>query len=140
MLMLGAPIVLIFWLLTSRVYSREQSQVSRQYVADMTRMFWHSEDFPRRLRHVRSFEREDAEKASYGAIAARLCHGYGRQLELVATGRLMLELLVAAGIGTDRRHYLRRAHRGNARVAERAAGVSVFAAGRRLSGGIEQIL
>jgi ATP-binding cassette subfamily C protein len=99
-LMLGAPIVLIFWLLTSRVYGREQSQVSRQYVADMTRMFWHSEDFPRRLRHVRSFEREDAEKASYGAIAARLCHGYGRQLELVATGRLMLELLVAAGVGT----------------------------------------
>lgn len=99
-LMLGAPIVVIFWLMTSRVYSREQSQVSRQYVADITRLFWHSEDFPRRLRHVRSFEREDAEKASYGAIIVRLCHGYGRQLEIVATGRLMLELLVALGIGT----------------------------------------
>lgn len=98
-LMLGAPIVLIFWMIASRFYSREQSQVSREYVADVTRMFWHSEDFPRRLRHVRSFEREDAEKASYGAIASRLGRGYRRQLELVANGRLMLELLVAAGIG-----------------------------------------
>jgi ABC-type multidrug transport system fused ATPase/permease subunit len=97
-LMLAAPLLAGFGLLTSRAYGREQSLVSRQYVVDMTRLFWHSEDFPRRLRHVRSFEKEDVEKASYGAISARLCHGYRRQLELVASGRLMLELLAAAGI------------------------------------------
>ncbi|WP_266171392.1 ATP-binding cassette domain-containing protein [Dyella subtropica] len=97
-LMLAVPLLAALGLLTSRVYGREQSLVSRQYVADITRLFWHSEDFPRRLRHVRSFEKEDAEKASYGAISARLGHGYRRQLELVATGRLMLELLAAIGI------------------------------------------
>ncbi|HEY8329170.1 MAG TPA: ABC transporter ATP-binding protein, partial [Rhodanobacter sp.] len=97
-LMLATPLLVGLGLLASRAYGREQSLVSRQYVADMTRLFWHSEDFPRRLRHVRSFEREAAEKASYGAISARLCHGYRRQLELVASGRLMLELLAAAGI------------------------------------------
>lgn len=97
-LMLGVPVVAGVGLVASRLYGREQSRVSRQYVADMTRLFWHSEDFPRRLRHVRSFEREDAEKESYGAISARLCHGYQRQLELVADGRLMLELLASIGI------------------------------------------
>lgn len=97
-LMLATPLLVGLGLLASRAYGREQSLVGRQYVADMTRLFWHSEDFPRRLRHVRSFEREAAEKASYGAISARLCHGYRRQLELVASGRLMLELLAAAGI------------------------------------------
>ena len=97
-LILVAPVLAGLGLLTSRAYGREQSLVSRQYVVDMTRLFWHSEDFPRRLRHVRSFEKEDTEKASYGAISARLCHGYRRQLELVASGRLMLELLAAAGI------------------------------------------
>lgn len=97
-LMLAAPVLGGLGLLASRAYGREQSLVARQYVVDMTRLFWHSEDFPRRLRHVRSFEREAAEKASYGAISERLCHGYRRQLELVASGRLVLELLAAAGI------------------------------------------
>ncbi|WP_158753829.1 ABC transporter ATP-binding protein [Dyella sp. S184] len=97
-LMLAVPLLAGLGLLASRAYGREQSLVCREYVADMTRLFWHSEDFPRRLRHVRSFEKEDLEKASYGAISARLCHGYRRQLELVASGRLMLELLAAAGI------------------------------------------
>jgi ABC-type multidrug transport system fused ATPase/permease subunit len=97
-LMLTAPLLAGLGLLTSRAYGREQSLVSRQYVMDMTRLFWHSEDFPRRLRHIRSFGKEDMEKESYGAISARLCQGYRRQLELVASGRLMLELLAAAGI------------------------------------------
>jgi ABC-type multidrug transport system fused ATPase/permease subunit len=97
-LMLAAPLLACLGLLASRAYGREQSLVGRQYVVDMTRLFWHSEDFPRRLRHVRSFGKEDVEKESYGAISARLCHGYRRQLELVASGRLMLELLAAAGI------------------------------------------
>ncbi len=97
-LLLATPLLVGLGLLASRAYGREQSQVSRQYVADMTRLFWHSEDFPRRLRHVRSFEKEAAEKASYAAISTRLCHGYRRQLELVAAGRLLLELLAAVGI------------------------------------------
>ncbi len=97
-LMLAAPFFAAFGLIASRVYGREQSLVSHRYVGDMTRLFWHSEDFPRRMRHVRSFEREDEEKASYGAIASRLCHGYRRQLEIIASGRLMLELLAAIGI------------------------------------------
>nr|WP_205746558.1 ABC transporter ATP-binding protein [Dyella soli] len=97
-LVLAVPLLVLLGMLTSRIKTREQSQVSRQYVADMTRLFWLSEDFPRRLRHVRSFEREDAEKAGYGDISARLCHGYQRQLELVAFGRLALELLAAIGI------------------------------------------
>jgi len=97
-LMLAAPLLAGLGLLASRAYGREQSLVGRQYVVDMTRLFWHSEDFPRRLRHVRSFGKEAVEKESYGAISARLCHGYRRQLELVASGRLMLELLAAAGI------------------------------------------
>jgi ABC-type multidrug transport system fused ATPase/permease subunit len=97
-LMLAAPLFAALGLLAARACGREQSRVSRQYVVDMTQLFWHSEDFPRRLRHVRSFEKEATEKASYGAISARLCHGYRRQLELVASGRLLLELLAAAGI------------------------------------------
>jgi ATP-binding cassette subfamily C protein len=97
-LVLALPVLLVFGLIASRISTREQMQVSRQYVADMTRLFWHSEDFPRRLRHVRSFEREAAEKASYGDISARLGYGYRRQLELIASGRLVLELLAAIGI------------------------------------------
>ncbi|MGH8158781.1 MAG: ATP-binding cassette domain-containing protein [Rhodanobacter sp.] len=97
-LLLATPVFAVFGLMASRVYGREQALVSRQYVADMTQLFWHSEDFPRRMRHVRSYEREDAEKASYGTIASQLCHGYRRQLELMASGRLMLELLAAIGI------------------------------------------
>ncbi|RAO77631.1 ATP-binding cassette domain-containing protein [Dyella jiangningensis] len=94
----AAPLLAGVGLLASRLFGREQSEVARQYVADMTRLFWHSEDFPRRLRHVRSFGREDAEKAGYADVSARLGHGYRRQLELVASGRLVLELLAALGI------------------------------------------
>ena len=97
-LMLAVPVLACVGLMASRAFGREQAIVSRQYVADMTRLFWHSEDFPRRLRHVRSFEREDAEKASYVAVSARLYQGYRRQIELVASGRLMLELLAAVGV------------------------------------------
>jgi ABC-type multidrug transport system fused ATPase/permease subunit len=97
-LMLATPLCLFFGWLAARAYSREQSRVSHRYVADMTRLFWLSEDFPRRLRHVRSFEREDAEKAGYDAISTRLGEGYRRQLELVASGRLVLEMLAALGI------------------------------------------
>ena len=97
-LVLAAPLLVVFGLIASRISTREQMQVSRQYVADMTRLFWHSEDFPRRLRHVRSFEREASEKASYGDISGRLGYGYRRQLELIASGRLVLELLAAVGI------------------------------------------
>nr|WP_229679124.1 ABC transporter ATP-binding protein [Dyella caseinilytica] len=97
-LMLATPLLALFALAASRISSREQSRVSRQYVADMTRLFWMSEDFPRRLRHVRSFGREDAEKAAYNTISARLGQGYRRQLELIASGRLTFELLAAVGI------------------------------------------
>ncbi|MEI7036695.1 ABC transporter ATP-binding protein [Fulvimonas yonginensis] len=97
-LMLASPALLALGLLAARAYGHEQSAVSRQYVADMTRLFWLSEDFPRRLRYVRSFERQGAEKAGYGALSAQLGLGYRRQLELVASGRMMLELLAAAGI------------------------------------------
>ncbi len=97
-LMLATPLFAALGLLAARACGREQSRVSRQYVVDMTQLFWHSEDFPRRLRHVRSFGKEAAEKASYGAISARLYQGYRRQLELVASGRLLLELLATAGI------------------------------------------
>ncbi len=97
-LLLAVPVLVGIGLAASRAYGREQALVARRYVADMTQLFWHSEDFPRRLRHVRSFEREAAEKASCGAIAARLGHGYRRQLELVASGRLVLELLATLGI------------------------------------------
>lgn len=97
-LMLAAPVLAGLGLLASRAYGHEQSRVGRRYVADLTRLFWHSEDFPRRLRHVRSFGREDAEQAGYAAIALRLCRGYRRQVELVASGRLLLELAAAAVI------------------------------------------
>ncbi|MFC4764704.1 ATP-binding cassette domain-containing protein [Dyella koreensis] len=97
-LVLAAPVLAAIGLLASRMFGREQAQVSRRYVADMTSLFWHSEDFPRRLRHVRSFGREEAEKASYGETSARLGDGYRRQLELVASGRLVVEVLAACGI------------------------------------------
>jgi len=97
-LMLVVPVFVLAGLVASRAFGREQAEVGRAYVAGMTRLFWHSEDLPRRLRHVRSFGREAAEKASYGDVAADLCRGYARQLELIASGRLVLELLAAAGI------------------------------------------
>jgi ABC-type multidrug transport system fused ATPase/permease subunit len=97
-LMLATPLFLLFGLLAARAYSREQSRIGHRYVADMTRLFWLSEDFPRRLRHVRSFEREDMEKSSYNAISTRLGESYRRQLELMAAGRLILELLATLSI------------------------------------------
>ena len=99
-LVLAAPLLAAFGLVAARISSREQSLVGRQYVADLTRLFWHSEDFPRRLRHVRSFEREASEKASYGAISAQLARGYRHQLDIIASGRLMLELLAALGVAS----------------------------------------
>lgn len=97
-LVLAVPVIVLFGLVASRISSREQASVSRQYVADMTQLFWLSEDFPRRWRHIRSFGREQAEKQHYAAMSARLGQGYRRQLELIASGRLVLELLAAAGI------------------------------------------
>jgi len=85
-------------LVALRWHGREQSRVSRQYVEDTTRLFWFSEDFPRRLRHVRSFEREEAERAGYGIISTRLARAYRRQIELTASGKLVVELLATAGM------------------------------------------
>lgn len=97
-LLLVAPPLAVLALVASRFYGREQVEVGRRYVADMTRLFWHSEEFPRRLRHVRSFGREDAERGSYGDVSEDLSRGYARQLELIASGRLILELLAVGGI------------------------------------------
>jgi len=97
-LLLVAPPLAVLALLASRFYGREQIEVGHRYVADMTRLFWHSEDFPRRLRHVRSFGREDVERGSYGEVSSDLARGYARQLELIASGRLILELLAVGGI------------------------------------------
>jgi ATP-binding cassette subfamily C protein len=97
-LVLALPPLLGLAVLAFRISGQEQARVSRQYVADMTRLFWLSEDFPRRLRHVRSFEREDLEKGGYDAISSRLSHGYWRQQALVASGRLLLELSAVAAI------------------------------------------
>lgn len=88
----GLGVVALRW------HAREQSRVSRQYVEDTTRLFWFSEDFPRRLRHVRSFEREESEKAGYGATSARLAHAYRRQIELTASGKLVVEMLAMVGM------------------------------------------
>ncbi|MDQ0010787.1 ATP-binding cassette subfamily C protein [Luteibacter jiangsuensis] len=95
---LAMPLLAVLGVLGSRGFGREQSEVSRAYVADMTKLFRHSEDFPRRLRHVRSYGREAAERANYGDVASRLYRGYARQLELIASGRLLLELAAALGI------------------------------------------
>jgi ATP-binding cassette subfamily C protein len=97
-LMLALPPLLALAVLAFRISGHEQARVSRQYVADMTQLFWLSEDFPRRLRHVRSFEREDLEKNAYDAISGQLAQGYRRQQALVASGRLMLELSAVAAI------------------------------------------
>ncbi|MBO9883297.1 ABC transporter ATP-binding protein [Xanthomonas sp. D-109] len=98
MLVLALPPLLALGLLAFRIAGHEQARVSREYVADMTRLFWLSEDFPRRLRHVRSFAREAREQEAYEAIAGRLAHGYARQQALVASGRLVLELAAVAAI------------------------------------------
>jgi ABC-type multidrug transport system fused ATPase/permease subunit len=92
------PLALVFAAVASRLFGREQSKISRRFIEDMTRLFWRSEDFTRRLRHVRSFEREDAEKAGYGEISIRLGQALGRQMKLIASGRLLLELLAALGM------------------------------------------
>ena len=92
------PVLAGFGMVALSWHGREQSRISRQYVRDTTRLFWFSEDFPRRLRHVRSFEREDAEKAGYGAISARLAHAYRRQIELTASGKLVVESLATVGM------------------------------------------
>lgn len=97
-LALAAPALLALGVLTSRAHGREQSRVSRRYVADMTMLFWHSEDFPRRLRHIRSFGQQKAAQVSYGTVSSSLGRGYRRQLDLLATGRLALELTAVAGI------------------------------------------
>nr|WP_238319553.1 ABC transporter ATP-binding protein [Xanthomonas maliensis] len=77
---------------------RTQARISRAYVADMTQLFWLSEDFPRRLRHVRSFQREPSERAAYAQMSARLADGYAQQQALVADSRLLLEVGAAAAI------------------------------------------
>jgi len=97
-LTLVLPVLAGLGLVAMRWHGREQSRVSRQYVEDTTRLFWFSEDFPRRLRHVRSFEREDTERAGYGATSARLAHAYRRQIELTASGKLVVELLATVGM------------------------------------------
>lgn len=97
-LALMLPALAALGLVALRWHGREQSRVSRQFVEDTTRLFWFSEDFPRRLRHVRSFEREEAEKAGYGATSARLARAYRRQIELTASGKLVVELLATIGM------------------------------------------
>jgi len=98
LLTLILPALAALGLVALRWHGREQSRISRQYVEDTTRLFWFSEDFPRRLRHVRSFEREEAETAGYGAVSARLAHAYRRQIELTASGKLVVELLATVGM------------------------------------------
>ena len=98
LLTLTLPVLAALGVMASRFQGREQARVSRQYIEDTTRLFWFSEDFPRRLRHVRSFEREDAEKVGYDATSARLARGYRRQIELLASGQLVMELLAAAAM------------------------------------------
>jgi ATP-binding cassette subfamily C protein len=97
-LLLAVPLLALAGVAVSRSRGQEQAQVSRAYVADMTRLFWLSEDFPRRLRHIRSFGREAAERVAYGDISARLARGYERQLDMQSSGRLLLELLAGGGI------------------------------------------
>lgn len=97
-LVLALPVFAGFAWMATKLFGGEQSRISRAYVADMTRLFWRGEDFPRRLRHVRSFGRQQADHASYADMARQLGHGYRRQLELAAHGRLLLELLATATI------------------------------------------
>lgn len=98
--MIAVPVVLLLALYAMRANSREQSEVSRAYVAGMTELFWRSEEFTRRWRHVRSFGRADEEKRHYARNSADLGQGYRRQQDLLAMGRLNLELLATAGIAT----------------------------------------
>lgn len=97
-LMLALPVLAAFAWMAARLFGRDQSRISREYVADMTRLFWRAEDFPRRLRHVRSFGRQRADHAAYAGMAEQLGRNYRRQLELAANGRLLLELLATGAI------------------------------------------
>ncbi|CAD7717824.1 Vitamin B12 import ATP-binding protein BtuD [Xanthomonas hydrangeae] len=98
-LVLAMPLLLALAWLGLRISSSDrQARISRDYVADMTQLFWLSEDFPRRLRHVRSFQREDVESRHYERISTRLGQGYAQQQELVAGSRLVLELTAVAAI------------------------------------------
>ncbi|MEA9657294.1 ABC transporter ATP-binding protein [Xanthomonas campestris] len=95
----AAPVLLVLaWCGLRASGSAQQARISRDYVADMTRLFWLSEDFPRRLRHVRSFQREDVETGHYTRISDRLGQGYAQQQALVANSRLLLELTAVAAI------------------------------------------
>ncbi|PMQ04602.1 Heterocyst differentiation ATP-binding protein HepA [Dyella sp. AD56] len=97
-LVLAVPILVACSLIAAHFSSREHAAVSRRYVADMTRLFWMSEDFPRRWRHIKSFGQEQAEKEHHAAASGQLGEGYRRQLELIASGRLVIEVLAAVGI------------------------------------------
>ncbi|CAD1790851.1 ABC transporter ATP-binding protein [Xanthomonas arboricola pv. juglandis] len=98
-LLLAAPLLLgLAWLGLRISSSDKQARISRDYVADMTQLFWLSEDFPRRLRHVRSFQREALETRHYERISARLGQGYAQQQALVAGSRLLLEATAVAAI------------------------------------------
>ncbi|MCC5085764.1 ABC transporter ATP-binding protein [Xanthomonas campestris] len=95
----AAPVLLVLaWCGLRASGSAQQARISRDYVADMTRLFWLSEDFPRRLRHVRSFQREDVETGHYTRISDRLGQGYAQQQAMVANSRLLLELTAVAAI------------------------------------------
>src|SRR3546814_10488854 len=87
-LVLALPVLAAFAWMAARLFGREQARISRQYVADMTHLFWRGEDFPRRLRHVRSFGRQQADDTAWTDMAKRLGRGYRRQLGLAAHGRL----------------------------------------------------
>ncbi|PPU78694.1 MULTISPECIES: ATP-binding cassette domain-containing protein [Xanthomonas] len=98
-LLLATPLlVLLAWLGLRISSSDAQARISRGYVADMTQLFWLSEDFPRRLRHVRSFQREAVETRQYERMSTRLGQGYAQQQELVAASRMVLELTAVAAI------------------------------------------
>jgi ATP-binding cassette subfamily C protein len=97
-LMLALPVLAAFAWMAARLFGREQSRTSQRYVSDMTRLFWRGEDFPRRLRHVRSFGRQHADHASFARMAMDLGRGYRRQLQLAAHGRLLLELCAGVAI------------------------------------------
>ncbi|ALS96655.1 ATP-binding cassette domain-containing protein [Xanthomonas oryzae] len=98
-LFIATPLLAVLACLGVRMSSSDaQARISRAYVADMTQLFWLSEDFPRRLRHVRSFQRENVESTHYERISARLGHGYAQQQELVAGTRLLLELTAVVAI------------------------------------------
>jgi len=97
-LLLALPVFAAFGWMAARLFGREQARSSREYVADMTGLFWRGEDFPRRLRHVRSFGRQHADDASWAGVAQRLARANRRQLELAAHGRLLLELLATLAI------------------------------------------